>query len=230
MSFTLNFQRIFVVLLAFFTLGQSHMIMRTPKPFGSPDSSPLDPSGSNFPCKGGSGYDFSNPTVMPIGSSQTLSFTGSAVHGGGSCQVALTTDLAPTASTKWMVIKSIEGGCPASIAGNFPADPEGTSASTFQVQIPDLPTGKYVWAWSWLNKVGNREFYMNCAPVEITAGQQKRYAPLGAVLAPRADSYPDLFVANIASKNKCVTKEGFDYLYPAPGPNVQKIGEGPFDH
>ena len=49
---------------------------------------------------------------MAIGATQKLSFTGSAVHGGGSCQLALTKDAAPTPSSSWQVILSIEGGCP----------------------------------------------------------------------------------------------------------------------
>lgn len=51
---------------------------------------------------------------MAVGSQQTLSFTGSAVHGGGSCQLSLTKDLKPTKDTDFRVILSIEGGCPAS--------------------------------------------------------------------------------------------------------------------
>ena len=51
---------------------------------------------------------------MAVGSQQSLSFTGSAVHGGGSCQISLTKDLKPTKDTDFRVILSIEGGCPAS--------------------------------------------------------------------------------------------------------------------
>ena len=142
-----------VAALALFGLTHGHMIMKTPPPFGNPDNSPLSPN--NFPCKfnptaGASAaqfYAFDKPNEMMIGEPQTLSFTGSAVHGGGSCQLALTQDLQPSPATHWEVILSIEGSCPG-VDG----------PSTFQYAIPSgIAPGKYVLSWSWLNKIGNRE-------------------------------------------------------------------------
>ncbi len=64
--------------------ASAHMIMVTPKPFGSPDNSPLSSSGANFPCKltGDPAvfYNGTAPTVMAVGESQTLSFSGGAVQ------------------------------------------------------------------------------------------------------------------------------------------------------
>lgn len=96
---------------------------------------------------------------MAIGAPQKLSFTGSAVHGGGSCQISLTTDKQPTASSQWMVIHSIIGGCPTNTTqGNLPEDPNGSSANTYEFSIPNgIVPGDYVLAWTWLNKIGNRE-------------------------------------------------------------------------
>ena len=119
----------------------SHMIMKSPVPYGlsSLNNSPLAADGSDFPCKQRPGvYDLEGAeNILTIGEPNTLSFKGSAVHGGGSCQVSLTTDLQPTNNSKWMVIKSIEGGCPASVPGNLPTDPNGDGASTFQYTIPE---------------------------------------------------------------------------------------------
>lgn len=119
----------------------AHMIMKTPTPMGSPNNSPLASDGSDFPCKNTAANwnDRSKPNVIHVGQTQTLSFTGSAVHGGGSCQVSITKDLNPTKNSKWMVIHSIEGNCPSNNAGNFPEDPNGSSASTFPFSIPDHP-------------------------------------------------------------------------------------------
>ncbi|KIX09734.1 uncharacterized protein Z518_00815 [Rhinocladiella mackenziei CBS 650.93] len=219
-----------VAYLAF--LVDAHMKMKSPVPYGQStlDNSPLLADGSDFPCKQRSGvYDPEGAeNVMAIGEPQTLSFIGSAVHGGGSCQVSLTTDLQPTKDSKWMVIKSIEGGCPASVAGNLPADPNGNGASTFQYTIPEgVAPGEYTIAWSWLNKVGNREFYMNCGPATVTAAKKKRYAPAPKV-SKRETSFPDMFVANLASINDCTTPESFDYIYPNPGEDVQSAGTGPY--
>ncbi|CAF9943128.1 MAG: hypothetical protein ALECFALPRED_010630 [Alectoria fallacina] len=96
--------------------------MATPPPYGSPDNSPLNADGSNFPCKATSNSG-GTVTNMAVGASQKLSFLGESVHGGGSCQVSLTTDTPATKSSTWMVIHSIEGGCPArNQAGNIGAD------------------------------------------------------------------------------------------------------------
>ncbi len=210
----------------------AHMIMKSPVPYGKStlNNSPLDGSGSDFPCKQRSGvYDAEGAqNVAAIGEPQTLSFIGQATHGGGSCQVSLTTDLEPTKDSKWSVILSIEGGCPSSSAGNIGGDPNGSGSSTFQYTVPEgIAPGEYTLAWTWINKVGNREFYMNCAPLTVTAAKKKRYAPTPK-MSKRQTSFPDMFVANLASINDCTTPESFDYVYPNPGSVVQSAGNGPY--
>ena len=130
------------------TMVRAHMIMRTPAPYGSPDSAPLEPSGADFPCKTLSNAG-AKVNQMAIGAPQDLQFTGSAVHGGGSCQISITKDTPATKSSKWMVIHSIEGGCPAKNAqGNLPEDPTGTGADTYKFTIPDgVAPGAYTLAW-----------------------------------------------------------------------------------
>jgi hypothetical protein len=152
------------VLLALASAVNGHMKMKTPVPFDNAnlDNSPLIADGSNFPCKAHTSNPppttAGTPNNMAIGQPQTLSFTGSAVHGGGSCQISLTTDKQPTKDSKWMVIHSIVGGCPANVEGNLPADPNGNGASTFQYSIPQgITPGDYTLAWTWYNRVGNRE-------------------------------------------------------------------------
>ena len=213
---------------ALLTAVNGHMIMATPPPYGSPNNSPLDKSGSDFPCKSTSNTGGA-VTEMQIGSPQKLSFTGSAVHGGGSCQLALTTDSPAKKDSKWMVIHSIEGGCPANAEGNIGGGASGSGASTFNYKIPDgIKAGAYTLSWTWFNKVGNREMYMNCANVKITGGASKRdsygnetYA--ASQLVERDGSFPDLFVANVG--NGCATSEGASVQFPNPGQSVEKIGE-----
>lgn len=212
------------------TAAHGHMIMKTPVPYGKTtlNNSPLLADGSDFPCKQRSGVYVQDgaPNVMAIGEQQTLSFTGSAVHGGGSCQIALSTDTQPTKDSKWMVIKSIIGGCPASVPGNLPDDPNGSGASTFQYSIPDgIAPGDYAISWTWMNRIGNREMYQNCGPVTVTQGVKKRYAP-APKSAKRQTSFPDLFLCNIG--NGCVTPANVDIIFPNPGANVQSVGAGPF--
>ncbi|KAK5950182.1 hypothetical protein OHC33_008897 [Knufia fluminis] len=216
----------FTCLLALAAAANAHMIMKTPTPAGSPNNSPLDASGSDYPCKGAGGQVAgATENTMVVGVPQTLSFTGSAVHGGGSCQVSIADTINPDRNTKFMVIHSIEGGCPANVAGNLPEDPSGSGAATFQYTIPDHPDiapGKqYTLAWTWNNKVGNREMYMNCALVKVEAASKKRYAPSNMPVSKRqAAPLPDMFVANIG--NGCTVPEGVDVKYPNPGASVEQ--------
>ena len=224
----------------------SHMIMKTPTPYGAAtiNNSPLAADGSDYPCKQRPGvYDIgSAKNEMAIGTPQELSFTGSAVHGGGSCQVSLTKDLKPTKDSKFFVITSIEGGCPANSAGNLGEDPNGSGASTFQFAIPQgTEPGQYTLAWTWFNKIGNREMYMNCAPITVTGSKKARYLSSNATEAafafglddstlPKRDlsSLPEMFKANIQSvSGDCHTADSADLAFPNPGKVVQKKGSSP---
>ncbi|CAG7565539.1 unnamed protein product [Fusarium equiseti] len=193
--------------------ASAHMLMAEPKPYGSPDNSPLEADGSNFPCKGAVNNGGSTNTYK-AGSTQQLSFIGSAVHGGGSCQVSLTTDKNPTKDSVWKVIHSIEGGCPAkNQAGNYPENANLDNPDKYDFKIPEeLAAGDYVLAWTWFNHVGNREMYMNCAAVKIEGeGGSKDHL----------DSLPDMFVANIG--NDCETPPDTDLAFPNPGSSVSKL-------
>ncbi|KAL9102009.1 MAG: hypothetical protein Q9163_002785 [Psora crenata] len=215
--------------MAFFSLANGHITMSDPPPYGGPSTSPLDPSGSDFPCK--STTNVGPTTEMAIGAPQTLKFHGSAVHGGGSCQISLTTDNPATKASKWMVIHSIVGGCPArNQVGNMPAaDPNAAGPDTYDYKIPDgIAPGTYTLAWTWYNRVGNREMYMNCANIKVTGGSSKRdtydnetYAV--PQLSERDTSFPDMFIANTPTSN-CVTQETMDLEFPHPGESVDKAG------
>ncbi|RAO71538.1 uncharacterized protein BHQ10_007550 [Talaromyces amestolkiae] len=207
---------------------QGHMIMTSPQPFGQDtlNNSPLAGDGSDFPCKLRSDTysytaDVLSANTYHVGDSPLLSFKGGATHGGGSCQISLTTDLTPTKDSTWFVIHSIEGGCPTNAAGNIGDDANAPDPTTFNFTVPDIAAGRYTLAWTWFNRIGNREMYMNCAPVEIlsTAGSGKREVETS--LSKRAD-FPEMFVANI---NGCTTKEDFDIRFPNPGDSVVYLGE-----
>ncbi|KAL8688191.1 MAG: hypothetical protein Q9218_005837 [Villophora microphyllina] len=176
-------------------------------------------------------YAVTQVNVMPVGQPQTISFKGQATHGGGSCQVSLTTDTPPTKDSVFKVIKSIEGGCPSTNPGNVGTDPFGYGADKFQFSIPDsIPTGKnYTLAWTWFNKIGNREMYMNCAPITVPASSQRRSIDkLEERDSNAMSALPDMFRANIGSMgNGCSTAiSGTVLAIPADnvGTNVQRIG------
>jgi len=181
------------------TAVKGHIAMTQPVPYGHPDTSPLNPSGSNYPCKTDNGFTVNSITNLTMGKSQTLAFTGTAVHNGGSCQLSLTPGYTPTTDSAFKVIYSIEGGCPG-VNG---------ATNTYQFSVPsDVPNGDYSLAWTWYNNIGNREIYMNCAPVTISgsSGTQSSFNAL-----------PDMAIFNIPSKNTCGTIETFDVQFPDPG-------------
>lgn len=134
-------------------------------------------------------------------------------------QVSVTYDENPTAESTWKVITSIEGGCPArDTAGNLGDDTSATAPDpyTYNFTVPDdIPSGKAVLAWTWFNKVGNREMYMNCALVDLTgtSGSKSSY-----------DALPDMFTANIG--NGCSTADNKDVSFPDAGLVVQSLGSG----
>ncbi|KAJ5120865.1 uncharacterized protein N7515_010253 [Penicillium bovifimosum] len=140
----------------------AHMQLSSPYPIRSPlnkdakgekdysYTNPLSSSGSDYPCKGYANDDFEAVATWAPGSSQEMQLEGSATHDGGSCQLALTYDKGKT----FKVIESIEGDCPI--------------AKKYKFEVPsDAPAGDALFAWTWFNKVGNREMYMNCAMVSI---------------------------------------------------------------
>jgi len=220
------------------TFASAHMIMNTPVPFGKStlNSSPLDTStGVDFPCKQRTGvYDAEGASnTMAIGSVQPLKFTGSAVHGGGSCQISVTYDQKPTKSSVFKVIHSIEGGCPMqNITGNNGDDASAVDPDTYSFTIPaSLPTGTATLAWTWFNKVGNREMYMNCAPITITSGSSKREeleARNTTQLVERDmsafNALPDMFTANLAGPSGCGTVSDTDLIFPNPGDSLERLG------
>ncbi|KAK9723020.1 hypothetical protein K7432_002229 [Basidiobolus ranarum] len=149
------------------TLVAAHMEMTNPAPRESkfnPNykdgqidydmTSPLD-SHWTYPCRGyGPG-----PSVATYqaGGSVGVDLDGGADHNGGHCQFSLSVDGGKT----FVVMKTVMGDCM-------------VSARHYDVPIPkNAPNGKVTFAWSWINKTGNREYYMNCADITIQGGSGK---------------------------------------------------------
>ncbi|CAD6441607.1 82ef1843-6d2d-4030-a51c-dc3cc06517a2-CDS [Sclerotinia trifoliorum] len=211
MQFTSN-----VALAAFLCAStiNAHLSLTYPPPFRSalnPNAvqsqidysitAPLASSGSNFPCKYNDMGTPGGKSVATWAAGATANWTvgTGALHGGGSCQVALSYDSGKT----FRVIHSYIGSCPAAV---------GASAD-FTVPA-DAPAGEAMFAWTWQNQIGNREFYMSCASVTIEAsGSKARAAPAVAF-----SSRPDLFLVNLG--NGCTSVESKAVNYPNPGPDA----------
>ncbi|KAH7021817.1 hypothetical protein B0J12DRAFT_714525 [Macrophomina phaseolina] len=183
------------------------MEMEIPSPWDDPKyaaaadrdydiKSPLKPDGSDFPCKGLDQAQGSIPATSTYRAGQSYNTTieGTANHNGGSCQLSLSYDNGKT----WKVIKSIIGGCPA----------QGTTSYDFTIPMT-APSGTALFAWTWINHTGNREFYMNCAVVNIEGQNDGSLCML-----------PNLYVTNLGGINSCVSPEGTDTMFPHPGSDV----------
>ncbi|WPH03911.1 Hypothetical protein R9X50_00679400 [Acrodontium crateriforme] len=215
----------------------AHLFISSPQPIeGSAPKSPLDASGSNFPCHGVT-LPSSGGENMAAGSSQLLAFdTGNgantAVHGGGSCQISITyeTDATKVKDPKnWNVIYSIEGGCPSNTFQNLDSSfsgPQGTYTGSYPCSDPrtngvdcvnqfnftipkGVKDGHAIMAWTWFNNVGNREMYMNCINAQLSGGD-----------GSEMDSFPSMFVANLANVDTCPTTQSEAVLFPNPGKYV----------
>jgi hypothetical protein len=206
---------LFAAALAMASTASAHMLMDGPKPFKTTEKSPLLESGSNFPCQIGAGGSYVMNTMnnWTVGSDVTLAIAeNTATHSGGSCQVSVTKDKEPTPQSVWKVIHSIEGGCPQAKDGNL------MPTHNFTFTVPsEVPNGQLTMAWTWFNKVGNREMYMDCAPVKVSGGS-----------GDGLDSLPDMAVANLESQGSCKTTPNFDYTFANPGKYVTKAGKGPY--
>ncbi|KAJ1662728.1 hypothetical protein IW140_005238 [Coemansia sp. RSA 1813] len=120
------------------------------------------------------------------GQSITVTFDGSATHGGGHCQWSISYDGGNT----FVVLHQVLKYC------FYTGDPNNGGKSTvrdYTFSLPsDLPsTDHAVFAWTWVNAIGNNEFYMNCADVTIKGSSSTGYTGPKAVIA-RHSKYPPL--------------------------------------
>ncbi|KAI1175133.1 hypothetical protein F4777DRAFT_342900 [Nemania sp. FL0916] len=202
-----------------------HMNMNNPPPLsykGNPNTkeanidysitSPI--TAAQYPCKNNLKLlgqpDGTAVATFSAGQSSSMSVEGGAFHNGGSCQLSLSYDKGKT----FTVIKSFIGSCPTQSGG------------TFKFAIPsDAPSGNgVIFAWTWVNKVGNREFYMSCAVVNIK-GSGKRAVSANEKRAVAFANRPQVFQANLGGKY--CTKEGIDTVFPEPGPDVETNASNP---
>ncbi|CCX04980.1 hypothetical protein FPQ18DRAFT_283928 [Pyronema domesticum] len=189
-----------------------------------PDSmSPEAPDGSTFPCQGGVAESTASRTYQ-AGGSGTLQLHGTAVHGGGSGQMVITYDFPPTKDSVWRVMQSWEGNHPIQcLEGNLQDCFPGTAVSAdhplppLQFAIPSgLPSGKAVVAWTWFNRLGNREMYMKCSTVQINGVD---YGTSALSQAPGMLALPTMFRSS--SGNGCEVPSSVDAIaFKNPGKNV----------
>ncbi|KAI8872310.1 hypothetical protein GQ42DRAFT_119576, partial [Ramicandelaber brevisporus] len=175
-----------LVLLGFALVSSvsAHMMMANPPPRRSKNSpfyvqqglvdydmtAPLG-SSKPFPCRGFP----TGPTTFTVQAGQAIpvQIEGSATHQGGHCQFSISYDGGRT----FVVLQTVMSEC---LRG---------SGNSFMVTIPATapPAESAVFSWSWINRLGAREYYQNCADIRIEGG-----------VLDGSISGPELFVANLA--------------------------------
>ena len=108
---------------------------------------PLNTNGYTFPCKG---FPVGPPTQIFNSNTITITLEGSAIHGGGHCQFGITYD-----DTHFLVLKTVIRNCL-------------LDTMTYQFTLPsNTPSGNLTLFWTWVNAIGNREYYMECADIQF---------------------------------------------------------------
>ncbi|RMZ72281.1 glycoside hydrolase [Pyrenophora seminiperda CCB06] len=199
----MSFRSTIMAVAAMFVTVNAHVKMSSPVPFSVAELDTAPISADQYPCKNKLGYKVSKMNEMKVGEKNTLALDGSAVHGGGSCQLSVTLDTEPTKASVFKVIMSMEGGCP---------NVEG-KANSYDFVLPDsIPNGNATFAWTWMSKLsGGPELYMNCAPISVTGGASDK---------TKFEALPDMLKINI--DESCRSVANFAVQFPNPGQNVIK--------
>ncbi|KAJ2612353.1 hypothetical protein H4S08_002737 [Coemansia sp. RSA 1365] len=155
------------------------------------------------------------------GQSITVEFEGSAVHGGGHCQFSLSYDGGKTFAVVHQLIKYCFVGGDGVPGGR-------TNKYTFDLPKNVPSSDKVVFAWSWINNLGNREFYMNCADVTISGGSSSSYTGKQMVIANHK-GYPGVEPFG----DPAAYEKGYSLYKNSPdvtvGPNGSSSGSGGSD-
>ncbi|KAJ2555139.1 hypothetical protein EV175_002353 [Coemansia sp. RSA 1933] len=134
---------------------------------------------------------YSTPWPSPVatwtaGQPITVQFLdNNAAHGGGHAQFSVSYDGGKTFAVVYEVLKYM--------FFNGPSSSNTPEVLSYTFTLPkDLPSSNnVVFAWSWVNAIGNREFYMNCADVAITGSSSSSYTGKQMVIADH-DGYPTI--------------------------------------
>ncbi|GAA6043634.1 hypothetical protein JCM8097_000846 [Rhodosporidiobolus ruineniae] len=157
-------------------------------------TSPLNSTGADFPAKLRCTKAIVD-TITPVANlvaNEDYEWTlgGTAVHNGGSCQVAISYDYCEN----MVVMASWIGGCPLSLPYKF--------------KVPDIPgCEKCIFLFSWFNNSGNREMHQNAAVVSVTG-------------TATSFTGPNAYRGNTFSDGSCINPEGTDLVFPRPGDQV----------
>lgn len=99
-------------------------------------------------------------------------------HGGGHCEFSISYN-----GKDFVVVQQQLGHC--FFKSQHPSITNDYDTTEYDIKLPkDLPSSdRAIFAWSWVNAAGNREFYMNCADVAIKGSMAKTFKGKQMVVA-----------------------------------------------
>jgi hypothetical protein len=99
-----------------------------------------------FPCKGFS----KGPPTAEFSSNIKVTLEGTVIHNGGHCQFGISFN-----DKDFLVLHTVMTNCL-------------LNGMTYEFPLPsNTPPGSATVFWTWVNSIGNREYYMECADVTI---------------------------------------------------------------
>ncbi|KAJ1959398.1 hypothetical protein GGI12_004358 [Dipsacomyces acuminosporus] len=197
--------KFFPAVLALSSIALGHMELTAPCPRYSDrcSTSPTLPPGEEID------YDLNGPIgsegeiLQPIckhttpwpqvtekwtaGRSVTVRFAPpGATHSGGHCEFSISYDGGNTFVVLYQALKHC-------FFDSIPTNGSGNIVTSYTFTLPsNLPgTSHAVFAWSWVNAEGNREFYNNCGDVAIV-GPAGSYTGKKMTIANYGPNYPTI--------------------------------------
>jgi hypothetical protein len=161
--------------------------------------SPLNvsPDFFSFPCKGFP----KGPVVATFEKNEiTITLEGTATHGGGHCQFGISYD-----DNNFVVLKTVLNECL-------------LNTMSYSYEIPTYARGDNITVfWTWINRIGNREYYMECADVNVKTNGKMTDIPGKELLIVNLPGYPKVPEWEIGAPSSL---DGRDLFYSIKNINV----------
>lgn len=161
--------------------------------------SPLNvsPDFFSFPCKGFP----KGPVVATFEKNEiTITLEGTATHGGGHCQFGISYD-----DNNFVVLKTVLNECL-------------LNTMSYSYEIPTYARGDNITVfWTWINRIGNREYYMECADVNVKTNGKMTDIPGKELLIVNLPGYPTVPEWEVGAPSSL---DGRDLFYSRTNINV----------
>ena len=112
---------------------------------------PLNTNNYQFPCKGFPVKKAISTITTDFINVELESVTDLDKHRGGHCQFGISFN-----NNDFIVLKQVIRNCV-------------IDSMFYTIDLPkNIPDGKLIFFWSWINAIGNREYYMDCADIQLS--------------------------------------------------------------